>query len=311
MYDLDALHRKCRRYHFKRILPWLLGGVFVMITAAVGTYFVTLQHVRPLPQKELESDNKPKISQQTKNTQTAQQQKAVSATQQKQDKYSPLDLPDAKCYVLQFASAKKEYVDYLKPMKKKLEDLGFSCFFYYKKYAMLRCDRTSDKKHFLASVQKAKNNGLEYLIITKEQCTQTAKPTTGLLHKASHTALPSPVLDADTPTEPKQSQNSVDITIKPSSVAELKTIFQRRPSYSIALATAKKYFAQGNYEESLKWAKKANKLDQKKEEAWELYARSLYRMGDKESAMKILKFYLRFQNSPKIEELLHQWENEK
>ena len=175
---------------------------------------------------------------------------------------------------------------------------------------MLRCDRTYDRKKFKLSIQKAKKYALDYIIITKDDCEKPRK-TPQQSSPKKETSSTKPSINHKEHKKQISTQSSLHIETKPSNINELKKLFQKRKSYTVAVTIARSYFKKGDYKSALKWAKQANTLDAQKEESWLLYAKSLYHLGEKKSAIKLLHFYLKFQNSSKVEELLHKWENEK
>lgn len=309
MYDLDALRSRCRRYHLKRLLP--VVSVAVLLFAAVVAYLYPTHR----EQKVQTPPSPARAKTQTPNKPTAKKALAPKRQQTPQQPSQTAPAPaDGKCYELQFASTKREYAAYLKPQKKRLESLGFECFYHYKKYAMLRCDKTRDKKRLLESIQKAKAHNLDYIVISKAQCDQAGEaekksPQDIEPPKRDHSRTQKRKTRKRPPSAATQPPSST-IEMKRSSINELEEIFKNRPSYSIALAIARNHFKNGDYENSLKWAKEANTLDREKEDAWIIYAKSLYNLDKRESAKQVLAFYLKFQNSQQVQELLQKWENE-
>jgi len=76
------------------------------------------------------------------------------------------------------------------------------------------------------------------------------------------------------------------------------------PSYKTCMALAEKYYKEGDYKEALKWAKNANVQNNKKPESWMLSAKSLYKLGKKEEALKVLKIYYNYRKDEKIKKLM-------
>lgn len=85
--------------------------------------------------------------------------------------------------------------------------------------------------------------------------------------------------------------------------------YNSKKSYAIAIYISKQYYFDKDYKNAGIWAKRANQLDRNKEDAWLLYAKSVYALGDKEKAKKILKVFLQYKDSAKTELLLSEWEN--
>jgi tetratricopeptide (TPR) repeat protein len=83
--------------------------------------------------------------------------------------------------------------------------------------------------------------------------------------------------------------------------------YNKKKSYAVAIYISKQYYAEKDFKHAGIWAKRANQLDRNKEEAWLLYAKSVYALGDKEKAKKILNVFLRYKDSAKTELLLSEW----
>jgi len=83
--------------------------------------------------------------------------------------------------------------------------------------------------------------------------------------------------------------------------------YNQKKSYALAIYIAKQYYFDADYKQAGIWAKRANQLDRNKEEAWLLYAKSVYGLGNKEKAVRILKIYLQYKESSKADLLLSEW----
>ena len=123
--------------------------------------------------------------------------------------------------------------------------------------------------------------------------------------------------------EPKQKRRSVEKSVKRTvlpkaiqkpkkiliqqkmaSIEDLTKEFYYAPSCSKALIIARKYYENHQYKDSMKWSLKANELDKKNEESWILFAKSLYKTGQKQKAIQTLQFYLRKHDSPNAKAVL-------
>jgi len=76
------------------------------------------------------------------------------------------------------------------------------------------------------------------------------------------------------------------------------------PSYETCIKLAKSFYEKKDYENALKWAKNANIQNNKREDSWIITAMSLYNMGKKKEAIKVLKIYYNYNKSEKIKKLL-------
>ena len=83
--------------------------------------------------------------------------------------------------------------------------------------------------------------------------------------------------------------------------------YNQKKSYALAIYIAKQYYFDSEYGNASIWAKRANQLDRNKEEAWLYYAQSLYALGEREKAKRILNILLQYKESTKAELLLSEW----
>ena len=86
--------------------------------------------------------------------------------------------------------------------------------------------------------------------------------------------------------------------------------FDKNPNYKDALKVAKMLYGKKDFKEAANWAKKANRLDREKEEAWLLYSRSQYEQGLKMEAIAVLKLFLDYKYSKTAKKQLSVWEKE-
>lgn len=87
---------------------------------------------------------------------------------------------------------------------------------------------------------------------------------------------------------------------------ENKKILSTRviPPYENCIAIAEEYYKRGDYKEAIKWAKNANIQNKEDKRSWIITAKSLYALGKKEKAVKILRLYNRYYPSLEIETLI-------
>jgi tetratricopeptide (TPR) repeat protein len=86
--------------------------------------------------------------------------------------------------------------------------------------------------------------------------------------------------------------------------------YEKYPRYVTALKIARLYYEKKDYENAALWARKANLIDRDDEEAWVLYAKSEYALGNRERAKRILRLYLDYRDSVKARTLLLSWGKE-
>lgn len=107
----------------------------------------------------------------------------------------------------------------------------------------------------------------------------------------------------------EEAEPKVDIlsVSEKSDVAKLTQKYERSPSYGLAMKIAAIHYQNGAYDKSAFWAKRANRTDREREDAWLMYAKSEYRLGHKARAIASLKLFLDYKNSTKVQEQLADW----
>jgi len=211
------------------------------------------------------------------------------------------------CYSVQFLYGYEKFKDKIQKYAKKLERLGFSsCYIQTGKRLpngsrrlFLRCGIAEHIKDLKGVVQKAKSHRLDYFIVSVP-CQKSFAASSSLSTSSSSASL----------VQSSRASNSslaIILLAKDQNISELEALFSKRRSYPLALQIARYYMEVGEYRKALKWAKAANRIDRKKEEAWILYAKALKALGHLKEAKQILQVFLQYQNSPKAQKLLKEW----
>jgi tetratricopeptide (TPR) repeat protein len=91
------------------------------------------------------------------------------------------------------------------------------------------------------------------------------------------------------------------------SIDKMIEIYNSHNSYKTALMISKLYYKKRNYKRAIQWSKKANIISPREEEAWLVYAKSEYALGNKSKAKSILKIYINSSDSKKAKALLISW----
>ena len=97
--------------------------------------------------------------------------------------------------------------------------------------------------------------------------------------------------------------------IKPKIIEKPKQIFKTQTiTFDKALKLATFYYNNDDYESSIKWCKIASNIDNSNEEIWKLYALNLEKLNQKQKAIKVLKTYLKYKESPELQFILQRLE---
>jgi hypothetical protein len=106
--------------------------------------------------------------------------------------------------------------------------------------------------------------------------------------------------------EAKPARKRVNIQISSASNEEvmLKDQFLKTDNPTIALELAKLNFKKNNFKEAIKWSLAANDIDNSLEESWIIFAKSKYKLKQKDDAIKALNEYNKNLNKASINTLI-------
>ena len=148
------------------------------------------------------------------------------------------------------------------------------------------------------------------------QPVQTQKITLPKLPTSVNPASPLPtqpkVQDAHKPkqiTLSSSSQLSIQGTTAADILPLLEEKFAKNPTYAVAITAAKENYDRGNFPKASEWSLKANELDKDKPDSWILYAKSVYKTGQKGQAVKVLETYLRSATDSEARGILEKMRN--
>ena len=207
-----------------------------------------------------------------------------------------------KCYGLQLIYVHENYMQKLFEKEQEMRELGFSCHINYGKrlpnnqrQVFLVCETRRTKKELQPIIEILQGYGIDYAIV-RDSCKNLQKnPKT--ISVVRESAIKSSVELSDN-----------IIKTKKMTLQELQKLYSSRKSYDLAIKIAQSYYEKGAYAQAMEWAKRANKLNRQKEEAWILYAKTLYKLGKKEKAKQLLKIFLEYKDSQEAKQLLKKWQ---
>ncbi|WP_456401819.1 CDC27 family protein [Hydrogenimonas sp.] len=85
--------------------------------------------------------------------------------------------------------------------------------------------------------------------------------------------------------------------------------FDEKRDPKLASYIAQSFYKKGKYEEAVRWSVMANSLDPSSEETWLIFARAKVRLGEKEDAIKALRTYLNQYTSRNVKSFLQSLES--
>lgn len=117
----------------------------------------------------------------------------------------------------------------------------------------------------------------------------------------------SPIEEIDIEAD-KDRENYFEDNTKEHSIEDWISKYENKKSYALAIYISNYYYKKQDFKNSAMWARRANKHDRNKENAWLLYAKSVYALGDIKKAKSILNIFIQYKESAKAEILLSEWE---
>lgn len=91
-------------------------------------------------------------------------------------------------------------------------------------------------------------------------------------------------------------------------IQEVIARFKKNKNPALSLFVAKRYYAIGNFQQAYNYALMTNELDNNIEDSWLIFAQSLYKLDQKEMAIKTLKTYINESGSVKARIAVEQME---
>jgi len=93
--------------------------------------------------------------------------------------------------------------------------------------------------------------------------------------------------------EPIKPKIIIKVIKEKESLKNLIDNYQLSPDYSTAIKISTIYLEKKKYNQSIKWAKKANEINPEDSKSWLLYAKSLVKLGKRNRAKLLLENYLK------------------
>jgi len=105
--------------------------------------------------------------------------------------------------------------------------------------------------------------------------------------------------------EPTTEKEHIEFQIKEiKNVSQMQKQFRIKPSYAIAIKLAKIYLSQNELQNAVEWSLKASKLDKDMVAPWISYSKAKFRLGNEETAIRVLEMLLKKKNSPEVQKQL-------
>jgi len=87
-------------------------------------------------------------------------------------------------------------------------------------------------------------------------------------------------------------------------VSQMQKQFKVKPSYAIAIKLAQIYLGRNELQNTVEWSLKASKLDKEKIAPWISYSKAKFKLGNKETAVRVLEMLLKKKKSIEVKKQL-------
>lgn len=315
MFDFEALEKKCKKYRRRKYL--YLSIAFIVITIFIyGGYKLYFY-------KEKSSNAHVKNIENIVDKNKNQNKKAFKAKVnkilvKKDSKEKKQTTQNRGCFALQFLTSTKKYIYFVNSKKRYLEKLGFDCYIKEsiqdENKIYLRCNIVPIRENLKKFIKLAEKNRLSFFVVNEEcgyskiKKQEIKKEKSKIVVKnEKNVSSVKKLSNLKSKTKEKKSVQSSFLQLKPTTIKELEKLFNQKKTYDLAIKISEKYFEKKDFKNSLKWAKIANNINNEDEKSWILYAKSLYSLGDKKSAIEILKVFLQYKSSQTATRLLNKW----
>ena len=150
-------------------------------------------------------------------------------------------------------------------------------------------------------------------ITTQNRALPTITPESSV-PPAQEVVLNAPAPKQEVPVQPviqKASEPNQMVIQRDDDMKDIQDViarFKKNKNPALSLFVAKRYYKIGNYQQAYNYALITNELDNNIEDSWLIFAKSLYKLDQKDMAIKTLKAYIQESSSVKARITLDQME---
>jgi len=305
MFDLEKLYKRYLIFKIKKIFPLFL----VFFVAVIIAYIYSIKFLFPISENKKEVISKEIISKEVVPKKVLVEKKIVQKIHNKKE---PAKAEIQKHYKFFTLSVREKNRASIERVQKRYLKFGLECKIEEQNnYLNLVCGETNSYKESEKIKNLLKKHRIKYYLVTKKEVPMVEGEQTPKKKKIEQQEkIKQEEKEVKVEQKPKK-ELFINMTHSDVDMKLLQEKFARHGSYEIAIRIAKEYYTKKKYEQSLIWSKRANSLNRKKTDSWILYARSLYALGRKEKAVKVLMLYKRFASSTEVNRILQGWQNDK
>lgn len=281
MLNVIELEKEWKRYNFKRKVPYIVGGtLFAVCTIAVSIYILhssTLKSISSV--KKIDTPTVVKF----------EEKKASKVSNAHKELESVESIQSETFIIKPSMNFTKDSINQ-KPLP-----------LFVPGAPLHNKEKTQSHDIQLKPKIPAATHATQQESKTQEQESKSSQPALSPLLKEE--VVKKEVKKESLPK--KTSQFHVTMKDEQKSLQEVINRFKHNRNPKLSLYIAKRYYAMGNYNKSYNYALITNQIDETIEDSWIIFAKSLYKLGEKKMAMKTLYSYIKNSESIKANILLN------
>ena len=309
MLNVPELEQRWKRYRRARQIPFLIGSGAAVLTIVIVTFVIIT------PDTQVTSEIK------TADTVKSSQVETTIAVPSTPQNAKPPIVGTSEIKETPSASTeRKEAVSTMKlaPSMGFMEEMESDVMDYY---AHVNTQPAPDIRNDLATVQpkpvKQAPTPAPVISAPSEEEIQTIEAPSPQAESLPSIQPQKSVKSVQSSNEKPQetvddTENSGGMTIlRDDDMKDIQDViarFKKSKNPVLSLFVAKRYYNIGNYQQAYNYALITNELDSTIEDSWLIFAKSLYKMDQKEMAIKTLKSYIQESSSVKAKLALDQME---
>jgi len=310
MLNVPDLERRWKRYRRSKRIPYVLGGAVASLTLATAIYFlfspIGIPHQKNYEASVSATTIAPDASQHPVNAETSPvQASSPQIPSEASDSIASQHLADSENPAA--ASFQAQHVTKqpakLTPSMNFMNDFESDVMDYYFDDVTPAAQKENPKPEPKPAPVPESRQATALPSITPQSSVPPAEEVV--------LSTPAPKKEATVPTvqeatEPNQMLIQRDDDMK--DIQDVISRFKKNKNPALSLFVAKRYYKIGNYQQAYNYALITNELDNNIEDSWLIFAKSLYKLDQKDMAIKTLKAYIQESGSVKAKITLDQME---
>lgn len=309
MLNVPELERRWRRYRIKRYIPLTAGAAIASVSLLIGLYFFLESEPEPVAHSTITAKEKYSAPQ-TKPITPAQTVAEIPndnastplkepepVTVSEQTKEIPPQMPVA-AKVHEVQTPPPTPTTKLTPSMQFLQDFESDVMKYYGVETPKKNEPVLESNDIIPPPPVEEERVVEAPV----QLMPTESPK-----QTIPTEMPKTTMKPTPP--PTTSQMIIQRENDLKDIQDVIMRFKKNKNPALSLFVARRYYALGNYQQAYNYALITNDLNSHIEDSWLIFAKSLYKLDQKEMAQKTLSSYIKENGSIKAKLLLEQMRN--